>query len=89
MKQKTTIKPDPQRLLPKKFGKYFWEYHGIALTMEQDAVLITERILNFGNSESIKWLMSNITQDFLKEVVSHNRRLDNKTRTYWNTILHD
>ena len=82
-------KSDPQRLLPKKFSKYFWEYRGIDLTMKQDAAIITERILNFGNPESIKWLLANITQGFLKQILSHSRRLDKKTITYWKTILND
>ena len=82
----TPYQPD---LLPEKFKKYFWEYRGVALNMKEDAMLVTERILNFGNDEAVHWLLNNVTIDFLKKVVLKSRKLDKKTLNYWKVRLYE
>ena len=78
---------DDKIMLPEQFRKYFWEYKGVALNMRQDAVLVTEPILNFGNYESMHWLLGNVTIDFLKQTALSSKKLDKKTVNYWKLIL--
>lgn len=75
--------------LPEKFRKYFWEYRGIPLNIGEDATLITERILTFGNPESLHWLLNCIDLPFLKKTISKSRKLDAKTLNYWKLILNE
>jgi hypothetical protein len=75
--------------IPEHFRKYFWDCEFDDLTMDQYAFFITERILNFGNMESVKWLLRQIDEEFLKTVVRKSRNLDKKTRNYWNFMLYD
>lgn len=73
--------------LPENLAKYFWDCHFNELNMEKHSFFIAERILNFGNIESLKWLLAQIDEDFLRKVVEKSRNLDKKTRNYWNLML--
>lgn len=70
-------------ILPKEFKKYFWDCDFEQLQMNDHAVFITERILNFGNLPAVRWLLSVIDKSFLMDVVEHSRNLDKKTRNFW------
>lgn len=75
--------------LPENLAKYFWDCHFHELNMENHSFFITERILNFGDMESLKWLLAQIDEDFLKKIVEKSRNLDKKTRNYWQLLLKD
>ena len=74
-------------LLPLELKKYFWDCHFDELRRGQHAFFITERILNFGNIQTVKWLLTAIDKDFLMQVVETSRNLDPKTRNYWKIML--
>ena len=57
--------------------------------MEKYAFFIAERILNFGDMDSLKWLLDKIDRVFLKEVVAKSRNLDKKTKNFWEIMLND
>ncbi len=63
-------------ILPKEFEKYFWDCNVEQLRMDDHAVFITERVLNFGNLPAVKWLLSVVGRSFLMDVVEHSRNLD-------------
>lgn len=73
--------------LPPELKKYFWDCDFADLSFERHAVFITERILNFGNLATVKWLMGIVDQAFLRQVVTHSRNLDPKTRNFWKIML--
>ncbi len=75
--------------LPEMLKKYFWDCDFKELNMDQYAFFITERILNFGDTTSLKWLIDRTDKAFLKQVVEKSRNLDNKTRNYWEIMLYD
>jgi hypothetical protein len=75
--------------LPETLRKYFWDCDFDDLSMEKHPVFITERVLNFGDMVSVKWLLANTERDFLKKIVENSRNLDKKTRNYWNIMLRD
>jgi hypothetical protein len=70
-------------VLPVELKKYFWDCHFDELCLSQHAAFITERILNFGNLQAVKWLLSVIDASFLMDVIEHSRNLDQKTRNFW------
>ena len=77
------------RALPETLKKYFWDCDFRDISMEKYPFFITERILNFGDMASLKWLINGIDRDFLKEVVKTSRNLDRKTKNFWEMMLYD
>lgn len=75
--------------LPEMLKKYFWDCDFKELNMDKYAFFITERILNFGDMTSLKWLIDRTDKAFLKQVVEKSRNLDKKTRNYWKIMLYD
>ena len=73
--------------LPDNYRKYFWDCDFHEITMEKYKFFITERLLNYGNEQTLKWLLSNIEKSDLKNVVINSRNLNKKTRNYWELIL--
>src|SRR4030042_2489119 len=73
--------------IPDRFRKYFWDCVFDKLTFYEYDIFITERLLNFGNMDSVKWLLSRIDRERLRDVVETSRNLTKKTRNYWKTIL--
>jgi len=81
---KSSIKKNVQ--IPDEFKKYFWDCDFNEITWEVYSFFITERILKFGNSESIEWLLNKINRNYIKSVLKKSRNLDKKTINYWEII---
>ena len=73
--------------IPKEFTKYFWEYDINKINPSKNCDLIIERILNYGNIDSIKWLFSIYEVEVIKKTLRTSRRLLPKTQNYWKLIL--
>lgn len=73
--------------IPVRFLKYFWDCDFDDLSIQKYDFFISERILNFGNMDSVKWLLSLVDQKRLKDVVVKSRNLNKKTRNYWRIIF--
>jgi hypothetical protein len=73
--------------IPNNFKSYFWDCDFTELTLDKYAFFITERILNFGNMESIHWLLENVDEETLRNVVKKSRNLDKKTKNFWEIKL--
>jgi len=74
--------------LPGMLRKYFWDCNFEALSMKQYPIFISERILNFGDVYSLKWLFAEIDKMFLTDLVNKSRNLNKKTKNYWKLMLH-
>jgi hypothetical protein len=75
--------------IPKKFKKYFWDCEFEQLSLVKYSAFITERILNYGNVESVSWLLAHLDRDLLHNIVSTSKNLDAKTKNYWELMLHE
>ncbi len=75
--------------IPGKFRKYFWDCDFRSITIKEHLFFITERILNFGNMESLQWLLRHTDQESIRDVIKKSRNLSAKTKFFWVTILHD
>ncbi len=73
--------------IPVRYLKYFWDCHADDLNFRKYDFFICERILNFGNMDSVKWLLSMISLERLKDVIGKSRNLNKKTRNYWRTVI--
>lgn len=72
--------------LPEDIKKYFWDCDFNKLSWEGYSFFITERILNFGNMDDIKWLLGVTDRDFIKKVVTESRNLNKKTSNFWRVM---
>jgi len=75
-------------LLPGELQRYFWDVNFADLTMEKYPRFIAERILNYGDLDGIKWLLSQTDRNFIKTLVENSRNLNAKTKNYWQIVLH-
>jgi hypothetical protein len=89
-KKKTTLDSvDYMTKLPDQYQKYFWDCDFYEITMKKYQFFITERLLNYGNEQTLKWLLARINIIDLENVVKKSRNLDKKTKNYWNILLND
>jgi hypothetical protein len=75
--------------LPEEFRKYFWDCEFDELSIEKYPKFIAERVLNFGDINSVKFLLSKIDVELIKMIVSTSRNLNNKTSNFWRIILYE
>jgi hypothetical protein len=75
--------------LPAEFQKYFWDVAFDDLSFEKYPRFIAERLLNYGNLNGIRWLLSHTDTRFIRTLVDTSRNLNAKTKNYWQIILTD
>ena len=73
--------------LPEMLRKYFWDCSFEDLRLAQYPIFISERILNLGDMDSLRWLFSKIDKEFLIDLVNKSRNLNKKTKNYWKLML--
>jgi len=73
--------------LPEEFRKYFWDVDDDDLSLEKYPKFIAERIMNYGDLDSVKWLQSVLEREFIRSVVMNSRNLNAKTKNYWELVL--
>jgi hypothetical protein len=78
-----------ERHLPDELRKYFWDCDFDKLTLEKYPKFITERILNYGDWNSVKWLLTLINLDFIRQLIESSREFNEKTRNFWNVLLNE
>jgi hypothetical protein len=74
-------------MLPEELQKYFWDVAFDELTIEKYPRFIAERILNYGNLNGIKWLLSWADKNFIRAIVDNSRNLNAKTKNFWQIML--
>ena len=75
--------------LPEFLQRYFWDVKFGELSFNKYPTFIAERILNYGDLEGIKWLLSCTDKWFIKTLVEESRNLNAKTKNYWQIMLID
>ena len=78
---------DSESGLPREFRKYFWDVAFDELTIEKHSRFIAERLLNYGDLNSIRWLFSWADQDFIRALVNTSRNLNAKSRNFWELMF--
>lgn len=73
--------------IPEEFKKYFWDVSLDELSFEKHLRFITERFLNYGDLQAIKWIFSCTTKESIKSIVKTSRNLNVKTKNYWQIML--
>lgn len=73
--------------LPIKFKALFWDVKFDEIEWDKNKKYIAERILNFGDSDELKWLEERMSEEEIIKLVNTSREINRKTKNYWNTRL--
>ena len=70
-----------------KFRKsLFWDTNTDELNIEKHSKFIIERILEFGNSEEVKWCIKTYGKDAIKQLLPQ-LHLSDKSASFWQNYL--
>ncbi|HOK41899.1 MAG TPA: hypothetical protein PLD27_12795 [bacterium] len=74
--------------LRKKFKRYFWDcdFEEFSKNAKKYKIFIAERILVFGDTAAVKWLLKNYKLEAILNIVKTSKKIDKMTRNYWLTI---
>ncbi len=75
--------------LPIQFKKYFWDVHFDQLYLSRHKNFILGRILLYGDTEAIKFILKNFNISDVEEFLSKkgNDLLDSRSRNFWNILV--
>lgn len=74
-------------MLPAELHRYFWEYEAGDLDEKADWYQIIERILEYGDTESNRWVYHTYSRAQIEDVVKKSRRLSKRTALLWQNLL--
>jgi len=77
------------RTIPDRFRKYYWDCVFEDLDIDLYPEFIAERILNFGDIDSLNWLLSQIDSKFLISLISTSKNINKKTKNFWHCMLNE
>ncbi len=69
--------------LPNHVAKFFWDIEPFHLNLNKDLFFIIERILEYGDDKSLKWLRNNYNDKDLVDVVKKSKKISKKTANIW------
>jgi hypothetical protein len=69
--------------LPEELRKLFWDVKFDELSIEDYPEFICERILEYGDDFSIKFIIKRLGLNRIIEIVKYSRKLDQYTKNYW------
>ena len=65
----------------------FWDVDPATLDVKRHAHYITERILDYGTDEEVRWMYRVYPRELIRDVVTHSRVLRPETRPLWQQLL--
>ena len=73
--------------IPSYFKSYFWDVNYSKLDPIKDSAFIIKRSIDRGNTDSIKWILSNYKKEDIKNVILKSRDISVKTANFWCDFL--
>lgn len=71
--------------IPNSFKSYFWDVDFSSLNLNNSQFII-KRVLDRGNTDSIKWLVSNFSRSDIENTIMNSRDLSQKTANFWSDV---
>jgi hypothetical protein len=68
-------------------GRFFWDVDPASLDIRRHKTFIIERLLEFGDERSVRWLFSTYSKDEILLVLRASRSLSAKSRYFWRLRL--
>lgn len=66
-----------------KMNAFFWDVDIHAIDPVRHKRFIIERLLRFGRSREVCWILENYSRAEIVEVITKSRNLDPKTANFW------
>jgi Arc/MetJ-type ribon-helix-helix transcriptional regulator len=76
-----------KEILPKRLHQYFWDTDPAQIDLDKNKEYIAERVLDWGQTEDVRWLINTYGKELIKTVVKNRRGLSPKSAIFWADIL--
>lgn len=74
------------KALPIYLKKYFWEIDFKQLSLTRFRRYILERLMEYGDEKSVRWLKNHFSRDEVKEALIHSRVFSTRSANFWRLI---
>lgn len=74
--------------LPPLLTKFFWDVPFEGLDPKADSYFILERLLEYGDTQAIRWVLRQYRHQDVLEVIKTSPRLSAKTGSFWRCYYH-
>lgn len=71
----------------KQLRKYFWDVDPQMINLEKHRRYVIERLAEFGDEGAVRWMLGQYGGKSVLSVVESSRRVSQKSKTYWRTVL--
>lgn len=71
------------KALPKFLEKYFWDVEFKKLNFEENKYFITERLLEYGDTRALSWLLNHVKKETIRNILFTKRGLSPKSANFW------
>lgn len=72
-----------------KFKSLFWECNIAQLDINTHRKYIIERILEYGDTQPVKWMFETYPLQEITEVLKKSRALSRKSSNFWRLVLQE
>jgi hypothetical protein len=72
-----------QTVIPEHVLKLFWDTDKSGIDIDKHARYVICRVLDFGDTPEVRWLLDTYGEDAVQRVVASNPPLHPKTANYW------
>lgn len=69
--------------LPPCTHRFFWDIDPASLNVDDYRVYVLERLLEYGDPPSVKWMLANFPRDTIVAVLQTSRRLSPLSANFW------
>ena len=73
--------------LPASVGSLFWDIDIRTLDPEKHVRYVLERVMEYGDTGAVEWLLSLSPREQLRAVIRRSRSLPSKSRRFWELFL--
>lgn len=77
------------KTLAEHLRPFFWGTDLSKIEFEENKPFIIERILEFGDIDAVRWLLSNVSLGDIKKTLEGSRRISQKSKNFWSIFLED
>ncbi len=78
---------DDERRLPECAYRYFWDVDPVSLDVGEHSHYVIERLLEYGDLSSVRWMESCFSREEIVEVLKTSRSLSRKSANFWLNVL--
>ncbi|MCX7706968.1 MAG: hypothetical protein N2204_03055 [Anaerolineae bacterium] len=69
--------------LPTFTHRFFWDIDPVSLNVDDYRVYVIERLLEYGDLPSVKWMLASFPRETIVRVLQSSRRLSGLSANFW------